>query len=201
MAVHEKKKELLINSSNLLISRKWITDKNKWDIKAMDERFEKIFPYVLKAFPYPLEYQKLERKEDTKMEYSLEEIFDSDLDLAPLKIISFNLNGKTYVVNSATKMYIEFLEFMIKEKSEIFEELCENENFKRVRSKFGGLFNFSKNKDNVTYGTIDDPSVKRLSNGVYVDTNYAKSELMKKMIDVSLFLGYYEKIIVHLTDE
>ena len=193
----DDKKIKLNDESNLLISRIWITDKENWDVKAMDDRFELIFEHIAKAFPYPSEFQKSIQKSGQVLEYTTDEISQDEIDISSLRIVDLKINDKIFSCNNnATKLYINFLEALLETKEDYLDSLCDNAEFKRRTTKFGGLFNFSRDRSNVTYGEINSLVVKELSNGILVDTNFSRAELINKMNAILSYLGYYEKVTI-----
>ncbi len=192
----ESKKIKLENDSNLLISRKWITDKDNWDIAAMDERFENIFSYLIKAFPYPEIYQTNNLAKLETAEYLLSDLLVDDLELSNLRIIGLEFNGESFSYNNnATKLYVDFLNTLAKMGGIEMEQLCDNPSFQRKTRET--KFNFSKSSEMIAaYG--DYTSVKTLDNGILVDTNYSKRDLFQKMFDIIDFFDIDKDVIIRV---
>lgn len=190
------KKIKLENDSNLLISRKWITDKENWDIAAMDERFEDIFPYLTNAFPYPEKYQTNSVVPLTTAEYPLDDLFQDDIEISNLRIIGLEFNGENFTYNNnATKLYVDFLNTLSKIEGVEMEQLCDNPSFQR-NTKGETKFNFSKNREKVAYG--ESVSAKSLENGIIIDTNYSKHDLFQKMSDIIDFFDINKNVVIQV---
>jgi hypothetical protein len=175
----EEKKKKLENDSNLLISRKWITDNEAWTIETMDARFEKLFRYLIKAFPYPQEHQTHSSYSRQNIEYRLDEFLSSELDLADYRLTGMIFAGEEFAYNNnATKMYVDFLNTLSLIRNVDIESLCDNPIFARSTREGKTLFSFSKNRESVYRGKT--VSAKDLENGIVADTNYSKLDLLKK---------------------
>jgi hypothetical protein len=186
-----EKKSKLENDSNLLISRKWITDKENWDIEAMDERYENIFQCIVKAFPYPEKYQMRAASVLQDAEYSLSDLFQDEIDISSFEISGMDFNGISFEYrDNATKLYTDFLGALSTIDGIDIDQLCDNSRYKRRT----GEFNFSRNRSSVY--RCDTASVKKLENGVFVDTCYNRYDLFKKMFDVLEYFDCDMEVII-----
>jgi len=187
----DEKKRMLENSSNLLISRKWITDKESWDIEAMDARYEELFQYILKAFPYPEKYQLRATSVLQDAEYSLVDLFQEEIDISNFQINGMDFNEKSFEYrDNATKLYTDFFDTLSLIEDINIDQLCDNLRYRRR----GGEFNFSRNRNSVY--RRDTASVKELENGIFVDTCYNRHELFKKMLDVLEYFDCDKEVII-----
>jgi len=187
----EDKKRKLENDSNLLISRKWITNKECWDIEAMDARFEEIFQFIVKAFPYPEKYQVRASSILQEAEYSLDDLLQEEIDISSFQIIGMIFNGESFEYsNNATKLYTDFFETISDIDGINLDQLCENPTYRRRT----GEFNFSRNRSSVY--RPETASVKELENGIFVDTCYNRNDLFKKMLDVLEYFDCDKRIII-----
>jgi hypothetical protein len=193
----DTKKIKLENDSNLLISRKWITDKANWNIEAMDERFEKIFPYLTNAFSFPEKYQTNSVAQLTTAEYRLDDLFQDDIEISNLRIIGLIFNGESYTYNNnATKLYVDFLNTLSKVEDVVMEQLCDSPSFQRNPRSGETKFNFSKNRENVAYS--EQVSTKTLESGIITDTNYSRRDLLQKMRDIIDFFDIDKKVVIRV---
>ena len=193
----DKKKIKLVNDSNLLISRKWITDKENWDIAAMDERFEDIFPNLTNAFPYPKKYQTNIVVPVTTAEYPLDDLFQDDIEISNLRIIGLEFSGESFTYNNnLTKLYVDFLNTLSKIEGVEMDQLCDSPSFQRNPRSGETKFNFSKNRENVAYS--EQSSTKTLENGIIVDASYSRRDLLQKMRDIIDFFDSDKKVVIRV---
>jgi len=192
-----EKKKKLENESNLLISRKWITDNEAWTIEAMDARFEKLFPYLIRAFPYPQEYQTHTLPSHQNIEYRLDEFLSSELDIADYRLTGMIFAGEEFVYNNnATKMYIDFLNTLSQMRGVNIKSLCDNPEFTRSTREGKVFYSFSENRESVYRG--ETASAKELDNGMVVAINYTKLGLLKKMQEILEYLNCEEEVLLRL---
>jgi len=193
----EEKKKKLENESNLLISRKWITDNVAWTIEAMDARFEKLFSHLIKAFPYPQEYQKNTSFNRQNIEYRLDEFLSNELDIADYRLTGMIFAGEEFAYNNnATKMYVDFLNTLSLMRDVDIKSLCDNSKFTRSTREGKQFFSFSVNRESVYKG--ETVSAKELENGMVVDTTYTKLDLLRKMREVLEYLNCEEEVLLRL---